>query len=89
MTNKTCHKCGKCCQLLIFRLGIELPRDLAEFYTAFCCDIIDGNIHIHKRCQHLTETNECAIHDNKPKVCSAFKGPDSKKYYIHEGCGLA
>lgn len=84
-----CKKCGKCCKLLIFKLGLGLPAELIEFYEAHGCKIENGHIFVPKKCQHLMDNNACAIHDHKPKICRDFEGQDNGTYYIHEGCAFS
>ena len=82
----SCHQCGKCCQLFIFRIGVELTEDLIDYYTTHGCELIDGNLHIPFRCPHLTEDNLCDIQETKPFICKDFDESTCHKYYVHEGC---
>lgn len=83
-----CKQCGECCSLLVFSIPANLPEDFIKYYEAHGCTIdhVKHKLLVPARCNHLTEDNLCAIHEDKPDICKNYTGQE-QGYYVPENCG--
>jgi Fe-S-cluster containining protein len=91
MTQQSCNRCGQCCNWAGWFLFANDPVKLEWLYArapgvkvrVVNDDWVD--VLLPHRCQHLTDDNKCAIHDNKPQLCREFPIDGQE---LLDGCGF-
>ncbi|MBU1666773.1 MAG: YkgJ family cysteine cluster protein [Gammaproteobacteria bacterium] len=73
MTNKTCILCGACCKIVYFPSSRAYEsEEVKDWLSVRGIKQEDGLLKAKIPCEMLTEKNQCAINETKPKVCRDF-----------------
>ena len=91
MTEPKCLMCGRCCRVLIFKIG--KIDEVASSYLKVRGIKQDGErIIVNHKCPQLNSKGKCMIHDYKPLACKWFpydKENKITKHLLPEGCAFA